>query len=378
MQVPRMTAVPGKPIRRRAMLAGLAVASFAACAQPATTPAFAVQPGAADPLARFRLTSDADAAQWARHLDLAVLQHDPQLLALSGGAEDGAFGAGALCGWSEHGDRPRFDIVTGVSSGALIAPFAFLGASHDPILSAMFNTIDARDIMRFNGTTLLKNGALYDTTPLVKMIKAYTPPALIERIAARHRAGARLFVVTSHLETSQAVIWNMGEIAQAGWHNLFRAVIRASSALPGMFPAVTLKVGRGKAAQEETHVDGGVHMQFLAAPDAAFDLPPRKGSGGHAYLLINNTLQPARQRAAHSALGIAQQALTTMVRASAASSVNAARMLARRQRLGFSVASVAPDPDILYDPDDRFSSSYMRALFKQGHDRALQERLWAA
>ena len=368
---------PIRPMSRRTMLTGLAASlSLSACASATPTEHFLAQPNAPDSLARFRLPSRASAAQWARHLDLAVLQGDPQLLALSGGAEDGAFGAGALCGWSQRGTRPRFDIVTGVSTGALIAPFAFLGAEYDATLSRMFNTLDASDIMRFNVATLFNNGALYDTTPLVDMIAAYTPPALIKQVAARHENGARLFVVTTNLETSQAIIWNMGEIALAGWNDLFRAVIRASSALPGMFPAVTLKIGRGSAAHEETHVDGGVQMQFLAAPDAAFDVPPRKHAGGHAYLVINNTLAPAPQTVSHSALGITQQALTAMVRASAANAVNAARLLAKRQRLGFSLTSVEPDPDVVYDPDDRFSTHYMQALFKQGHKRALADRLW--
>ncbi|WP_417806787.1 patatin-like phospholipase family protein [Thioclava sp.] len=370
-----MVPVKGTPMSRRAVLTGLA-ASLSACATAAPTEQFLAQPSAPDSLSRYRLPSTASAAQWGRHLDLAVLHDDPQLLALSGGAEDGAFGAGALCGWSQHGTRPQFDIVTGVSTGALIAPFAFLGAEYDDILSRMFNMLNASDIMRLNVATLFNDGALYDTTPLADMIAAYTPPALIKQVAARHANGARLFVVTSNLETSQAIIWNMGEIAQARWDDLFRAVIRASSALPGMFPAVTLKVGRGSTAHEETHVDGGVQMQFLAAPDAAFDVPRRKHAGGHAYLLINNTLQPAPQTVSHSALGITQQALTAMVRANAASSVNAARLLAKRQRLGFSLASVAPDPDAVYDPDNRFSTRYMQALFKQGRKRALEDRLW--
>jgi hypothetical protein len=355
----------------------LSTLGLAACAgQPdGTRPP---TPNTPDTLARYRLPATAPAEDWARHLDLSAFSGYPQLLALSGGAEDGAFGAGALCGWSQRGGRPDFDIVTGVSIGALIAPFAFLGPRYDPVVARLFTGLDAGDIMGFNGTGVISGGSLYDTAPLAQLVEDYTPVEFLDEIAERHRAGARLFVVTSNVEIAQAMVWNMGAIAQAGWHDTFRAVLRASSALPGLFPAVRLRLGRGEEAWTETHIDGGVHMQMLAAPDAALDLPPRRNGGGKAYIIVNNTLQPDPQVASRTALGLAQQAMTTMVRASAASSVAAARMLAQRQRIDLAVTSVEPDPDVIYDPTERFSGAYMQSLFRQARSRALSGRLWQA
>jgi hypothetical protein len=358
------------------MLLGLAAMSVSACSVKPATRQAVFDDSNPDPLARYRLLSSASVAQWATHVNVAVLQRDPQILALSSGAEDGAFGAGALCGWSAKGGRPQFDVVTGVSTGALIAPFAFLGTSQDETLAQIFVDHDASDIMRFNGTSLVEGGALYDSTPLAKLIATYTPDPVLAQIAARHDAGGRLFVVTSNLETSQAVIWNMGEIARAGRYDLFRAVLRASSALPGLFSPVTLTYSARGQTYREVHVDGGVHMQLLGAPDAAYQLPARKGGGGHAYVLINNTLNPKPEPASQSALGISQQALTTMVRAAAASELRATRGLAKRQKLAFSQACIEPDSGVVYDPNDRFSHDYMLGLFRYGFMRAQERRLW--
>lgn len=366
--------------RRRFIVDTCALTTLAACGAPqvAQTTATPSQPVTDDPLAALRFQADEDQQTWARHLDLARLSNTPQMLALSAGGEDGAFGAGALCGLSQLGTRPDFDVVTGVSTGALIAPMAFLGSSGDDALQHMFLDHNAHDIMRFRGLSAVTSSGLYDTAPLADLIATYTSEPILEAIAQRHDVGARLFIVTTNLATSNAIVWDMGAIARARQYALFRAVIRASSALPGLFSPVRISTEHNGEMVTETHLDGGVQMQVLATPTAAFEVDARGARGGSVYLLINNTLDPAPQQSATSALGISQQAMTAMIRSSAAASVNTARMLCERNGLGFKVASVRSDSGIVYDANDRFSADYMAAMFDHGYNRAATDTLWEA
>jgi hypothetical protein len=331
-----------------------------------------------DPLARFRLFADAEAGVWEGHLQPPKAGSGLRVLALSGGGEDGAFGAGALAGWSASGTRPEFDMVTGISTGALIAPFAFLGPDHDDALRQIFTQHDAGDIMKLQPLKAPFGDALYDTSPLARLIETFTPPAVLRAIADRHAAGARLFVVTSDLDRSRAVVWNMGEIAQSGQYDLFRGILRASAALPGLFSPVTLTYSLDGMTYAETHMDGGVHMQFLAIPQFAYTSTHRKLPEGDLYLLINNTLDPAPMSVSRSALAISQHALTTSVRANALAEVNATRSFARTHGLDLHVASVDPDCGVVYDPSDRFSSTYMNALYHHGFERGSGRTLWSA
>ncbi|PJE37542.1 alpha/beta hydrolase [Pseudooceanicola lipolyticus] len=330
-----------------------------------------------DPLAAWRLPAFTDAATWANHLPAATLTAGPRILALSGGGEDGAFGAGLLNGWTAAGTRPGFDIVTGVSIGALIAPFAFLGQAYDPTLRDIFLTHDSDDMMRLRRLSFAYSDALYDTAPLARLIEDYTPPSLIRAIAARHRAGARLLVVTTSLETTEAMIWNMGAIAEAGAYGLFRAILRASSAIPGLFPPVKIEFEAGGATRRETHVDGGVIMQFLALPAAAFDPNWPKSNGGRLYIVVNNTLDPVPQTASATALGLSQQAVSAMIRASAGTGVTVARQTADRNGISTSVASVAPEIGATWDASDRFDAKYMRRVYQHGYESALTGDCWA-
>lgn len=363
---------------RRQALAALAATALTACsgATPAAVSTRSIT--ANDPLAQFRLFSDAGPDIWARHMTPPMSGTEPCVLALSGGGEDGAFGAGALVGWSASGTRPIFDMVTGVSTGALIAPFAFLGAAHDEDLRRIFTEHSAHDIMRMQPFRAMIGDALYDTAPLASLIAEFTPPDVIDAIAARHASGARLFVVTSELDSAKASIWNMGAIAQAGQYDLFRGILRASAALPGLFSPVKLTYAVGRITYAETHIDGGVHMQFLAVPEFAYAANSPQLPGGDVFVVINNTLDPAPASVSRSALAISQQALTTSGRATAAAAVQATRMFGQSSGMAVSVASIDPNAGIVFDPSDRFSSVYMNALYRHGFERGRDGSLWSA
>ncbi len=363
-------------LHRRKVLLGIAAAGLTACSSdpiPVSTP---MQANDIDPLAAFRIEADADPAVWFAHLEAPQDGKAPTVLAISAGGEDGAFGAGALNGWSTTGQRPEFDLVTGISSGALIAPFAFVGAEYDETLKQIFTEHDAGDIMRLRPNQALFQGSLYDTEPLAELIKDFTPDAFLEKVAKRHAEGGRLFIVTSEVETARAYVWNMGAIAQAGQYSLFRQVMRASGALPGLFSPVVLQFTAGGKTYEEKHIDGGIHMPFLAVPSFAFTTTDQKLHGGHIYLIINNTLKPAPLAVSQSALGISQHALTTMGRANTLSAVNATQMFATENTIRLSVTSIDPNANIVYDPSERFNSDYMNELFMHGLGRAKNDNLW--
>src|SRR5215831_13927016 len=191
-------------------------------------------------------------------------------LALSGGGSDGAFGAGLLVGWSAAGTRPKFDLVTGVSTGSLIAPFAFLGSSHDGELKEVFTTYGLNDIARRRPLVAIAvEASIADDAPLAHLIEQYVTPDFVAAIAGEYRKGRLPLIGTTNLDAQRPVIWNMGEIAAKGDQDsieLFRKVIRASASIPGIFPPVLVSVEQDGKMYDEMHVDGGVAAQVFIFP----------------------------------------------------------------------------------------------------------------
>ncbi|MFX0540857.1 patatin-like phospholipase family protein [Roseovarius sp. S4756] len=324
-------------------------------------------------LPHLRISGDAPFETWRSHLDLGRMRSRPNVLALSGGGEDGAFGAGVLVGWSETGTRPQFDVVTGVSTGALMAPFAFLGPQYDSELRRIYTTYGQDDLIAYRGLGGILSGGLVSSAPMAGLIERHLPDNVLRQIAAEWRAGRRMFVVTSNIDTGRAMIWDMGAIADEGQYGLFRAVILASASIPGLFPPVTLHMAGGI----ESHVDGAVHMQFLAVPEAAFgNLGDSPGRGGALWILVNNMLRPPPAAVSRTPIAIMMNTFNTAVRASAAQSVGIAERYAERTGMRFAVATIGPDFDVAWDPTERFSLKYMRPLFEYGRKRALRGAAW--
>ena len=204
------------------------------------------------------------------------LEPEANFLALSGGAGDGAFGAGILCGWTAAGTRPRFKLVTGISTGALIALFAFLGPEYDAKLKELYTTISDQDI--YTGYGLLKlvlsrgiSEGVASTEPLARLLERLIDENMLQAIAAEHNKGRRLLVGTTQLDAQRRVIWNMGAIA-ASHHpdalKLFRQVLLASVSTPVAFNPVYIKVKAAGQDYDEMHVDGGVKVQVMLYGDA--------------------------------------------------------------------------------------------------------------
>jgi predicted patatin/cPLA2 family phospholipase len=250
----------------------------------------------------------------------AVLPPPKNVLVLSGGGVYGSYCAGVLVGWTRAGTRPSFDVVTGISTGALIAPLAFLGPAYDGELQTVYTTMKNNDVFRLKKTVRsLLSEALADNSPLARKIEEMVSPALLAAVAAEHTRGRRLYVGTTDLESRRAVIWDMGEIAARGTPEdlaLFRKVLLASAAIPGFFPPVRIPVTVEGKQLEERHVDGGVS-------NALFFRPPYRPGGGtdpqaalygtNVYILVAGKMYADASVVSRRALTIAANSISTLI-----------------------------------------------------------------
>lgn len=302
-------------------------------------------------------------------------------LMLSGGGEDGAYGAGVLVGLTKAGRRPEFELVSGVSTGALIAPFAFLGSDYDESLRTVYTGLGKDDVIRFTSIINIIGGAsVFDTAPLRAVIEQQVDEVLLDRVAAAHRRGRRLFVVTTHLDAQRPMIWDMGAIAATPSprrSELFRDVLLASASIPGVFPPVFIDAEANGRALKEMHVDGGTTMQVLTLPAA---LNPRMISGAsdgrrrNLYMLMNNKLSPSFDTIEDRTFKIAGRSLSTIIKYHGIQSIDIMYTLAQRFRASFNLTYIEPDfREKLPGP---FDKKYMNALFDYGFQRAIAGRVW--
>lgn len=222
-------------------------------------------------------------------------------LALSGGGLYGAFGVGILLAWTETGTRPEFDVVTGISTGGLISTFAFLGPTYDHVLMTYTEGVERRDILRLRPLLVIPFAdAVFTSRPLAKKIDDAITPQVLCDVARAHAAGRRLYIGTTNLDTRRLVIWDMGEIATRGTPEaleLYRAVVLASSSVPGAFPPVRIPVEIDGRRYEELHADGGANDGVFFRPFMVADLNRREGrpgawapTGSALYAVINGKL----------------------------------------------------------------------------------------
>jgi hypothetical protein len=293
-------------------------------------------------------------------------------LALSAGQEDGAFGAGLLVGWSKHGDRPEFQVVTGTSTGALIAPFAFLGPEHDWVLEAMYTRTKEDDIVdsRFL-VAAVNNDAMMDTAPLARTIAKYLSERILQRIAEEYGKGRLLLISTTNLDSGKPVIWNIGAIAASENPDrleLVRKIILASAAVPGMFPPVMIDATLNETRYQEMHVDGGTVSQvFLYPPSldmAAIVKPYARKARPAAYIIRNGRVRPEPEEVERGTLPIAGRAITTMIASNALGELYRIYSATQRDRIDFNAALIEDDFTVPYKR--QFDREYMCELFAYG------------
>jgi predicted acylesterase/phospholipase RssA len=301
-----------------------------------------------------------------------------RFLALSGGGDDGAFGSGLLVGWTEAGDRPQFDVVTGVSTGALIAPFAFLGPRHDSQLREVFTAVDTGDILISRGFLRgIFSDALSDTTPLWNLISRYFNAPMMEAIAQEYKKGRLLLIGTTNLDAEQPTIWNLGAIAASGHPNaldLIRKILRASSAIPGIFQPVMIDVMLDGRPYQELHVDGGAIAQiFLYPPNVSVNrivLRERE-----AFLIRNARENSEWANVQRRTLKIGSRAILTMLRSSGANDLTRIYLVAQRDGVDYNLAYIESDFTTPH-PAKTFDTTYMNALFNYAYQKSRHGYPW--
>ncbi|MBB3612658.1 patatin-like phospholipase family protein [Rhizobium sp. BK602] len=318
-----------------------------------------------------------DARNWAP----ATKRGGLDALMISGGGAGGAFSVGVLSAWSAKGTRPQFDVVTGVSTGALIAPYAFLGSAHDDTLVNLYTSGIAQELVRTKGIVGLFGSSLLRAGPLRQMIERYITPALLEQIAAEHRKGRRLFILTTNLDTQRAVVWNMGAIADSGRPDalkLFQDILTASASIPGVYPAVMIKAESGGRHFEEMHSDGGSASQVLMMPQALLTSSNRplltKGQSVNFYVIVNNALMPEFATTPDKTLPVIVRAYSIFIKSQTQSALTALYNYSRLTGAHFHVASI--DAQVPYSMFDPFNTNYMRAVYNLGYAEFVAGTLW--
>lgn len=306
------------------------------------------------------------------------------ILALSGGGSDGAFGAGVLKGWTQSGTRPQFDLVTGVSAGAIIAPFAFLGPAYDQALEGIWTQYETSELIVTQILPAIFGGpALADTTPLANLIAKYVDRAFLRAIAAEHRRGRMLMIGTTNLDAERPVYWNMGEIAVSRYPRkleLFRKIILASAAIPGAFPPVEIEAETGGKMVQEMHVDGGTTRDVFVAParleltalDRLYRTPPKR----HIYIIMNSKMTPEFKPVKPTAVAIGARAVSTLIKSHDGGDLYRIRQQAVRSGADFRLTYIPPDFSM--KSSQAFDPVYQRALFERGRELGQSRSGWSS
>lgn len=318
----------------------------------------------------------------AKYLDrLRAKKPEPShILAISGGADDGAFSAGLLAGWGKKGDRPHFDVVTGVSAGSLVAPFVYLGRDYDRQLSKVFTEHAAGEIYSANPLSGVFGGpSLADNAPLARLIAGYVDQAMIRRVASERAKGRYLLICTTNLHAQRPVIWDMGRIAESGNLELFRSVLLASAALPAIFPPVEIKVVADGKTFSEIHVDGGPTREVFVSP-AIFSFRDIDKEIGvkvprHVWLIRNGKLTPEYANVGLSAASIALRSLETLTKYQGLGDIIRIYDHAKLDGMDFNLASIPPGFNAPRPAP--FNQDYMNALYKTAFELGSAGYQWS-
>lgn len=297
-------------------------------------------------------------------------------LCLSGGGAYGAYSVGVLYGWTQRGDRPCFDVVTGISTGALIAPFAFMGSSHDAQLKELYTSIDSRDIYRLKPVTGLFSESFATSRPLARKIEALVTMEQMAKLAHEHARGRRLYVGTTEMEGQRFVVWDIGAIASNGRQQdleLIRKLLLASSSIPGIFPPIRIPVTVNGEQLTEYHVDGSVSQSVFFRPPTEQEGDSPQGT--QVYVILAGKLFSDPQAVTPRTLSIAKQNLVTFSYAHCRANLFRIWSFCHLSGRHFNMTSIPEDfpaPQSLVD----FDPAEMTAMFQEGSRQMLQGTAW--
>jgi predicted patatin/cPLA2 family phospholipase len=312
----------------------------------------------------------------------AIYEQPNNYLAISGGGDKGAYGAGLLYGWTQTGTRPEFSMVTGISTGALTAPFAFLGSDYDETLKKIYTTTSTKDIIKKRGIIKgLFSNSLADTKPLKETIAKYITPEIINLIGEEHKKGRRLIIGTLNLDAGRSVIWNIGAIANSNHPEkvtLIREILRASAAIPIAFPPIKIQVEADGKLYNELHVDGGTGSQVFVYPadmNWRAVMEKLKVPGiPNVYVLRNSFIDPNNSAVDEEILPIAVKTIDSLIRTQGIGDLYQIYTLCRRDGNTFNLAYIPSSFDEV--PAEEFDPVYMSKLFELGRARAASGYPW--
>jgi predicted acylesterase/phospholipase RssA len=361
---------------------------------PPTQTARAVVPGFANcrywldedfpALVREALADDKRERETLVRLGIATNPMPPaHVLAISGGGDAGAFAAGLLAGWSAQGTRPQFRLVTGVSAGALIAPFAYLGPSYDHVIRTVAISVGPNDIFdRRNALAGLASDGMADSRPLADLVAKYITQDTLAAIAAEYAKGRALQIATTDLDSGRPVIWNMGAIAASqapGAIELFRKIMVASASIPGVVSPVLFDVEVDGQRYQEMHVDGGVIAQTYVYPRYIFKEWERATGQPferalHVYVVLNGRMQPEWAATQRRTLAIGNRAIRTLVQAQGIADVDRIYAIALQDRADFNLAYIGPD--FTYPHYEEFDNAFMKRLYDYAYALGASGKAW--
>ncbi|MDO8378770.1 patatin-like phospholipase family protein [Phenylobacterium sp.] len=320
-----------------------------------------------------------EAAENIARLRASVTDGGFDILAISGGGSSGAYSAGVLTGLSRGGMRPRYEVVTGVSAGALIAPFAFLGPDWDPQLTEAFVGGRSQELLQSRGLGALFKPGLNSGKPLRELVDHFITGDLVAAVAEEARSGRVLLVATTDLDRQETVLWDMGSIAQRGGAEaltLFRDVLVASASVPGLFPPVMIHVGSQAGSYDEMHVDGGVTTPFFIAPEITLLSPGQLTDlrSANVYVLINAQLRESPRTTPQATIPIVARSFSTLMLHMTRAAIAGTSAFAARQDMNFHLAAIPAE--YLDQGWLDFDPARMQALFDLGEARAASGQLW--
>ena len=350
----------------------------------------AEDPGQPEGFEAVRLTTREAGQGLSAIVDRIALPRTPwsrepfNVLAISGGAAGGAYGAGLLVGLAQAGRRPEFSLVTGVSTGALIAPFAFLGPAWDDRLREAYTGGHAAEVFALRRAAPGLEPSLFRAKALDSLIAPFIDEAVLEAVAAAHAKGRRLFVATTDLDRQRTCIWDMGaiacqrqDVASGLAVKLFREVLAASASLPGVFPPRLISCVSGDEIYHEMHVDGGVAAPLFVLPDALLRWKEsgRRMRGGRVYIIANTVLDPAPLATANTLPAILVRSFDTMLRFSYRQAISVTATFCAGAGLPLDIASIPYAPD--HGSMMNFDTISMTRMFDAAVARAAHEDVWS-
>jgi predicted acylesterase/phospholipase RssA len=301
------------------------------------------------------------------------------ILALSGGGAGGAFGAGVVVGLTKAHARPRFEVVTGVSTGALISSFAFLGPDWDDELTEAFSGKSTNDLMVSRGLGALFGVGVFQGEPLRRLVDRFVTPELVAAVAEEAKTGRLLLVATTNLDREETQIWNLGAIAMEGnekSRDLFRDVLIASASVPGVFPPVMIEVTEGGKTFQEMHVDGGASTPFFIAPDIAMILgfAPEALRGGNVYVVVNAQAASMPRSTRNNTVDIVARSFTAVLNHMTRTMLSQTDAFAARNNMSFRF-TVMPQ-DVAFGGSLAFEEPSMKSIFDYGMRCAAANQVW--